>query len=298
MNNSFAELTKGLAQSATSRAGLRKLGLCLTRMALACFRLAHEAEAATKYTTNADHPLKDWIALPAALRALALESKKPANALKQVAVKRPAAEVIDFGYYDVEVWLEVFKGEITFDTLSDGKGKGVQLRTNDILWIPRGEVHRIVVAPRGAEYRLYATVEIPKAVTLSPDAVEMLRTNLKFPSQEENTDGHAAEFFQAHLSEALVFCKVSGEVIGKKKFLEKFVKNNRVSSGTVCVLNRTGKGILLSTVVTMSPNGARASFTNVRLFAEEEDGTWKCRMWINYPQMLEADSNSSKGSKS
>src|SRR5215510_10334169 len=45
MNTKFDELTKGLAQSVTRRAALKKFGIGLAGMALACFGLANKAEA-------------------------------------------------------------------------------------------------------------------------------------------------------------------------------------------------------------------------------------------------------------
>ena len=45
MNNKFDELTKSLAQSVTRRAALKKFGVGLAGMALACFGLANKAEA-------------------------------------------------------------------------------------------------------------------------------------------------------------------------------------------------------------------------------------------------------------
>ncbi len=45
MNNKFDELAKGLAQSATRRQALKKFGVGLAGMALACFGLANRAEA-------------------------------------------------------------------------------------------------------------------------------------------------------------------------------------------------------------------------------------------------------------
>ena len=45
MNNQFDELTKSLAQSATRRAALKKFGVGLAGMALACFGLANKASA-------------------------------------------------------------------------------------------------------------------------------------------------------------------------------------------------------------------------------------------------------------
>ena len=47
MNNKFDELTKAMAQSVTRRAALKKFGVGLAGMALACFGLAHKARAAT-----------------------------------------------------------------------------------------------------------------------------------------------------------------------------------------------------------------------------------------------------------
>lgn len=45
MNHQFDELTKGMAQSVTRRVALKKFGLGLAGMALACFGLTHKAEA-------------------------------------------------------------------------------------------------------------------------------------------------------------------------------------------------------------------------------------------------------------
>jgi hypothetical protein len=45
MNNKFDELTKSLAQSVTRRAALKKFGVGLAGMALACFGLANKAQA-------------------------------------------------------------------------------------------------------------------------------------------------------------------------------------------------------------------------------------------------------------
>jgi hypothetical protein len=46
MNNQFDEFTKSLAQSVTRRAALKKFGVGLAGMTLACFGMANKAEAA------------------------------------------------------------------------------------------------------------------------------------------------------------------------------------------------------------------------------------------------------------
>jgi len=51
MNHQFDELTKSLTQSATRRAALKKFGLGLAGMALACFGLANKAEAQPRSST-------------------------------------------------------------------------------------------------------------------------------------------------------------------------------------------------------------------------------------------------------
>ncbi len=48
MNNKFDELAKGLAQSVTRRQALKKFGVGLAGVALACFGLANRAAAACK----------------------------------------------------------------------------------------------------------------------------------------------------------------------------------------------------------------------------------------------------------
>ncbi len=57
MNDKFDELAKGLAQSVTRRGALKKFGVGLAGIALACFGLANKAEAAPKsYVCNCQHP--------------------------------------------------------------------------------------------------------------------------------------------------------------------------------------------------------------------------------------------------
>ncbi len=48
MNNKFDELAKALAQTTTRRQALKKFGVGLAGMALACFGLANRASAAKK----------------------------------------------------------------------------------------------------------------------------------------------------------------------------------------------------------------------------------------------------------
>jgi hypothetical protein len=54
MQNKFDELTKAMAQSVTRRAALKKFGVGLAGMALACFGLANKARAVDGCQTNKD----------------------------------------------------------------------------------------------------------------------------------------------------------------------------------------------------------------------------------------------------
>ena len=54
MNNKFDELTKSMAQSVTRREALKKFGVGLAGLALACFGLANSAKGATTSAKDAD----------------------------------------------------------------------------------------------------------------------------------------------------------------------------------------------------------------------------------------------------
>ena len=54
MNNKFDELTKNLAQAVTRRAALKKFGVGLAGMALACFGLRDKANAAKAQPCGTD----------------------------------------------------------------------------------------------------------------------------------------------------------------------------------------------------------------------------------------------------
>src|SRR5260370_37743659 len=55
MNDKFDELAKGIAQSVTRRGALKKFGIGLAGIALACFGLAKRASAAHEPIKGCDH---------------------------------------------------------------------------------------------------------------------------------------------------------------------------------------------------------------------------------------------------
>jgi hypothetical protein len=188
-----------------------------------------------------------------------------------------------FHYHDVDEWLTVVSGEITFFTLAD---EPFHVAVDRALRIPRGEVHRTEVGPTGVEYRMFLPVAVSAFVNeLVPSELDVLRRNLQFPNYEDGRVEHGREFFEDALSDELVFCRVDGTVVGKQNFIDgAFVDRGRSSSGSIRVLNKTTNGLLVSTVVNMTVEGNVRSFMNVR-FLSAEDGTLRCRIWANYPQL-------------
>ena len=194
----------------------------------------------------------------------------------------PPHEQVGFHYHLAEEWLEVTDGAMTFYSLSQ---QAWPLAAGAVFRIPRGEVHRAGIGAAGVTYRMYVPIEfgVGFSIPLNDGELTLLATNLDFPVREENLDGGARAFFTEHLSEHLAFCRANGDVVDKQTYLAKFTAMGRSSDGTVCVLNRTADAVLLSTGVTVNTGAPDAkSFTNLRLF-KQEDGRWKCRVWVNVP---------------
>jgi len=193
---------------------------------------------------------------------------------------------VDFHYHDMDEWLEVVKGDITFFDLS---GHEYRLGAKQALRIARGEVHHVEVGSEGVDYQMWLPVTPAAGFQnmLTPDEVACLKNNLESAEREDNRNNDAASFFDEFLSNQIVFSRADGSmVIGKKEFIDAgFKDRGRKSSGSVRVLRRTTDTLFLSAVVTVT-EGSPLSFTNLKLFVRE-DGSLKCRMWINYPEQRE-----------
>lgn len=191
-------------------------------------------------------------------------------------------QVVDFHYHDVEEWLTVVRGEITFFTLTDTP---FQLDVAGTLHIPRGEVHRAEVGSDGVVYRMFLPVPIPSfAKKLTAEELDALMRNLEFPQYEDGRAEDGSEFFENALSDQLVFCRANGMCVDKRTFIEEaFVDKGRSSAGSIQILNRTENGLLISTVVDVADANGVHSFVNLRFLAAE-GGTLRCRLWVNYPQ--------------
>jgi hypothetical protein len=187
---------------------------------------------------------------------------------------------IGFHYHDVEEWLKVLHGDISFFT----PGKlTYRIGVGQVLAIPRGEVHQVQVGSQGVEYEMWLPAPVPGqgfANHLNAQELDLLLNNLDFPNREETGD---AQFFERILSDRLLFCGADGTVLDKRGFIDKgFTTRGRKSSGSVRILNRSEGSLLCSTVVTLpAADDQLLAFTNVRLFVKEADDL-KCRVWINY----------------
>jgi hypothetical protein len=199
--------------------------------------------------------------------------------------KLPGQHKVKWHYHDVDEWLTVVDGEITFFTLAN---RPFQVDDGRYLHIPRGEVHRVGAGTQGVEYRMFLPIAVPTfANDLAEDELDALRDNLDFPEYEDGRAANGREFFESTLSDQLVFYRANGECVDKSTFIAgPFNDNGRSSSGSIQVLNKTGKGILISTIVEMTHTDGVRSFINVRFLAKEgEGGKLRCKLWVNYPQL-------------
>lgn len=191
-------------------------------------------------------------------------------------------EKVDFHYHDVEEWLQVTAGQISF--FSAG-GRKYQLGPNQILQIPRGEVHRVEVGPDGTEYKMW----VPSAANrehfanqLSEEEANLIKDNLLLPKAEDAGD---AAFLDRFLSERLMFGTATGAELDKSGFIQRGFQNRNRSSDSVRILYKASDSILISSIVTVKGDGSGAaqSFSNTRLFVRE-GATFKCRVWFNYAE--------------
>jgi hypothetical protein len=202
-----------------------------------------------------------------------------------------------FHYHDVEEWLEVRDGTITFYTADE---KPYELAPRNALNIQPGEVHRVEIGPQGVAYRMWLPVDMSGKTfqhNIDEQDKALLRRNLELPkvenrwderspntTVEENPDG---EFLNDFTSTELKFRNAKGKYLGKKAYLKRPPAGvKRTPSDTICVLYKAVDSVLLSTVVQTesTKTGAREAFVNTRFFVREGDGLWRCRVWMNFPE--------------
>ena len=95
----------------------------------------------------------------------------PVDSLRGRRTLMLATQSLKFHYHDVEEWLQVRQGEMSFVS---AKGHIYRVEAGRILEIPRGEVHRVEIGPSGVEYQMWLPVSMPDSQSLI--ASTMLRS--------------------------------------------------------------------------------------------------------------------------
>lgn len=197
-------------------------------------------------------------------------------------------------YHDVEEWLQVQEGEMTFFTAG---GTPCKLAKGDALRILPGEVHHVEIGPADVRYSMWTTVTESAAAfdhPVSDELRKLIQRNLDLPAVENRWDKRNRvelsaesrkdrEILEDLLSENLTFRTAKGIYLGREQYLNREPGTERTSSGSVQILHETASTLLLSTVVETGSGGAKAAFTNIRLFVKE-GGAWKCSVWMNFPE--------------
>jgi Cupin domain len=210
----------------------------------------------------------------------------PVGGWRESPKELPGPQTIGPHYHDVEEWLTVVSGEITFFTLA---AEPFRVDVGRSLHIPRGEVHHVKVGPQGVEYRMFVPIAEPMSVNvLTGKEVIALRQNLEFPDYEDGRVENGLQFFESALSDQLLFCRANGKWDNKEEFLAPFLTNttdnkDRSSSGSIKVLKKSENGLLISTIVQVGKAEQAKWYMNVR-FLEKEGGKLRCRFWVNYEQ--------------
>ena len=211
-------------------------------------------------------------------------------------VSHPAGERVGLHYHDVEEWLQVLEGDMTFFTAGGTPSRVVK---GDAFRILPGEVHSVEIGPAGVTYKMWTTVAESDEAFAHPvsDQLRLLiESNLALPTVENRWDqrnrlaltdenGRDRTFLETFLSEHLTFRTAKGIYVGREQYLNRdAAKVERASSGSVQILHASPETLLLSTAVEMpAPAGVKASFSNIRLFVKE-GGAWKCSVWLNFPE--------------
>lgn len=208
----------------------------------------------------------------------------------------PGSGPVNFHFHNVDEWLEVLEGTITFFTACEHR---YALVVGEALNIPPGEIHRVEIRPEGVKYRMWLPVDMTGKTfqhKLDEQDMALVRSNLNLPDFENRWDERRpdtpvagnpnGEFLDNFTSAELVFRNAKGKFLGKKAYLERpRAPFTRTPSDTICVLYKDANHVLLSTVVQTqsTETGAREFYSNTRFFVRE-DGSWKCRVWMNFPE--------------
>jgi hypothetical protein len=214
-------------------------------------------------------------------------------------VAHTADQKIDFHFHELEEWVEVLDGSITFRSAGE---QPFHVDKGKVLRIPQGEVHRVEIGGNGVLYRMWLPAEVSPAAfsrRLDRDDLEIIKTNLRLPLLENERDagrrnatagqpgGAIAEaLLAAFVSEELSFRTAGGQTIGKRRYLDRkpsHAERKPGGDGAVCILHKCPECLFLSTIVDVQQGqgASTESYMNLRLFGRQQD-EWRCRTWMNF----------------
>jgi hypothetical protein len=115
----------------------------------------------------------------------------------------------------------------------------------------------------------------------------LIDLNKRIGEMEQEQSAEAHKFFNAHLSDQLIFRRASGKVVGKygpEGFLDSLKKPSsfasRVSEGiSVALLNN--RALVTLIVVGTRADGSVGRYRNIRLFSRSGED-WILELWYNY----------------
>jgi hypothetical protein len=225
-------------------------------------------------------------------------------------VSHPGGDRYDYHFHEVEEWLEVRRGGMSFFPAGCGEHR---VPVGKALRILRGEIHRVEVLPEGVDYRMWLSADVASdrfARSLDQTAMDLISRNLRVPNEENGWEedqrkakiaaqisgGSGAAtpvskhrvFLEDFVHTDLVFRTAGGALsLGRRDYIQRPLGNAPVvrrADDTVRVLHWADASIVLSTTVHTQQNGDSRSFCNIRTFVQEE-GQFRCRIWINLPEL-------------
>lgn len=115
----------------------------------------------------------------------------------------------------------------------------------------------------------------------------LIDLNKRIGEMEQMQGEKAHEFFNTHLSDELIFRRVSGKVVGKSEpegFLDSLKKANPFTSRQsedISVALIGNRALVTLIVVGTKTDGSIGRYRNIRLFSRSGDD-WILEFWHNY----------------
>lgn len=214
-------------------------------------------------------------------------------------VQQPSRDKVGPHYHEVDEWLRVRTGSITFTEVGTGRKSTATDKdaASRCLFIPAGEVHAVEAGDGGVEYEMWTRrvalvtfkrMQPPPAHGLEERrTADLIRLNFAIPEWENEAARRKAvppELLDV-LHERLLFRRADGRVYtfeeNQRLWVSPNNKPNRVGSSDLGVRFHQDEAVASITVYTADPGATPRAFQNIRHFVFEE--RWKLRFWVNFP---------------